>query len=491
MADPDATFGSPQAVRFLYYDTFDWRLYRRGLTLVRDHDAVRLRDRTTGRIRASLPFGHDPLPPLVRDWPDDDLRSALVPMVKVRALLLLVTLDGIARDLVVVDPKSARPWRLKLFELWARRGPRSVTLPPVLAMLPADGRNRGGKRLAKKIVRAGFAPLPPTLCDPALRAVRIRPGAYTSRVRVDLDPEAPVGESAAAIARRLLQVMEDNLAGTRRDVDTEFLHDLRVAMRRTRSLLSLLKGVIPGEIRKTYQARFRDLGSVTGPVRDLDVHLLGADHERALLPKKHRPGHEELTARDAERRAAAFGAMAARLDAGDFRSALDDWRAVLEESGTWSERRAGSRTTAEAAAEVIDKAYRRLRDRGLAMGAEPDDEDLHRLRIAGKKFRYAVEFFAGLGRERDVDHLLAVMKRLQDLLGENNDLAVRTDDLARVVDHGGELGMTKSARRTAAVLVERWAERRADLRRDFGAAFAEFVSKETAKRVRKLTRSLP
>ena len=68
-----------------------------------------------------------------------------------------------------------------------------------------------------------------------------------------------------------------NLPGTLADIDTEFLHDLRVAVRRTRSAIKLLSGVFPPEAVEHFKAEFKWLGDVTTPVRDLDVHLLGFD----------------------------------------------------------------------------------------------------------------------------------------------------------------------------------------------------------------------
>ena len=49
--------------------------------------------------------------------------------------------------------------------------------------------------------------------------------------------------------------------------------------------------------------------------------------------------------------------------------------------------------------------------------------DLHRLRIAVKKLRYAVEFFAGLFQIKDMAVQRARLERLQDILGRINDAA--------------------------------------------------------------------
>ena len=60
-----------------------------------------------------------------------------------------------------------------------------------------------------------------------------------------LDPDEPADEAAATVFARLLEVIDDNLPGTLDDIDSEFLHDLRVAVRRTRSLQRQFKARLP------------------------------------------------------------------------------------------------------------------------------------------------------------------------------------------------------------------------------------------------------
>ena len=65
-----------------------------------------------------------------------------------------------------------------------------------------------------------------------------------------------------------------NWPGTIEQLDPEFLHDLRVAVRRTRSVLREGKKVLPPAIVERAEERFGWLGTLTGPARDLDVHLI-------------------------------------------------------------------------------------------------------------------------------------------------------------------------------------------------------------------------
>ena len=91
----------------------------------------------------------------------------------------------------------------------------------------------------------------------------------------------PAGQAAATILLRLLDTIEANVGGVLADTDTEFLHDLRVAVRRTRSALKLFGDALTGEVTGSevgfFAAEFKWVGDLTTPVRDLDVHLLDFD----------------------------------------------------------------------------------------------------------------------------------------------------------------------------------------------------------------------
>ena len=111
----------------------------------------------------------------------------------------------------------------------------------------------------------------------ALTALGRHPADYTSGVDAEITATMPAPVAVARLLLRLLDTMEQNVDGVLRDIDTEFLHDLRVAVRRTRSAIKLLGRVLPADLAEHFKAEFKWLGDVTTPVRDLDVHLLGFD----------------------------------------------------------------------------------------------------------------------------------------------------------------------------------------------------------------------
>jgi len=83
-----------------------------------------------------------------------------------------------------------------------------------------------------------------------------------------------VANAVQVVMQDLVAVMHANLPGIKADVDSEFLHDFRVSVRRARSLLGQLRGFLDAETAAHLQRKLRVMGASTGDVRDLDVYLL-------------------------------------------------------------------------------------------------------------------------------------------------------------------------------------------------------------------------
>jgi CHAD domain-containing protein len=80
---------------------------------------------------------------------------------------------------------------------------------------------------------------------------------------LQLQPSMPAGEAARRILQNQLEAMEANEEGTCAARDPEFLHDFRVAVRRTRSALSQIKGVLPAPVLERFRPEFAWLGEIT------------------------------------------------------------------------------------------------------------------------------------------------------------------------------------------------------------------------------------
>ncbi len=98
------------------------------------------------------------------------------------------------------------------------------------------------------------------------------PGAPTPEA-LQPAPDEPLAEAVRKIFARQAFKMAANAAGTRADLDPEFLHDLRVATRRARAALRLCRGLVLARPAKRLQRELSWIGGLLGEVRDLDVFL--------------------------------------------------------------------------------------------------------------------------------------------------------------------------------------------------------------------------
>jgi CHAD domain-containing protein len=248
-------------------------------------------------------------------------------------------------------------------------------------------------------------------------------GGYSPRPRVNVATDASLRALAAGVFLHLIDVIEANEAGVRDDVDPEFLHDFRVAVRRTRTALSQMKGVLSAESTRGFRARFADVARVCGPLRDLDVQLMQRDDYRTLVTSGLRSDLDDVFARLAQERAREQNVVAGVIGGASYRRLKRDWRATIRALRSGPPLGLDAEEPAIRVGKgVILHRYERIGE-SLAAAAAGDDAMLPRVRVECKKLRYALEFFAPM--IDGAEDALAQLERVQDALGEYNDLVVQ------------------------------------------------------------------
>ena len=477
----------PHTVRRTWVDTFDWRLHRAGLTLElvtgsRPAELVltgpageRLTQRAT---RLSWPLA-------ARALPACPVRDRVAPVAGIRALLPAARAVSSVRDLRLLNADSKTVAWLTLDHMSVTQ-PAPAELPARLQVTAVRGYQAQALRAAQLLSdaaaangSAGARPL-----DAALAAACRRPGDYSNKVTVRLSGSMPARLALRDVLLCLLDTLEANVPGTIRDIDTEFLHDLRVSVRRTRSALKLAGDVLPRGLAGKYRAEFKWLGDLTTPTRDLDVYLLGYDRVAAALlaadPAELAPFHGYLERqRDAEQRALARGLHSAR-----FTRLAGEWRAALGALPVPG----GGQSAAELAAARLRRAHRRVIREGQAITSQSPAERLHDLRKRCKELRYLLEFFGSVLDPMAYQPAVRDLKGLQDCLGEFQDRQVQQQEIrdfaarmmaARDLPATALLAMGELAGQVAV------AQHRA--RDEFASRFAVFASAPSQDRFRTLT----
>jgi CHAD domain-containing protein len=280
------------------------------------------------------------------------------------------------------------------------------------------------------------------------------------------------------ILRELLHIIQGNTEGIKNDIDTEFLHDFRVAVRRTRALLSQMKEVFPADVTARFKKDFAYVGTMTNRVRDLDVYLLHKAHYTALLPAPVRADIEPLFVYLQRERAKAFRTLVRRLDSKTYADILCRWEAFLGQPP------AAHAATAKASRPIIKVVRKRLRRRcrsvvqlGSQLLTETDDQRLHALRIACKKLRYVLEFFVSLLPGKKTALLVQHLRALQDNLGAWHDLVVQQETLRHFATMFVGPDQQHHTLLAIDILMHRLEEEKQTAGQAFPALFAAFASR--------------
>jgi len=317
------------------------------------------------------------------------------------------------------------------------------------------------------------------LLEEALKLSGVTPRDYGDKFKVDLEEQMSVGAAVSKICLSLAEDMQINRPGIIADIDSEFLHDFRIAVRRTRSLLSLMKKILPPAQCSYFQAEFRWLGSVTGPLRDIDVYLLEKEDYLKLLPATLRGGMGIFFQTLEKRRAGELQDLQSHLRSERYARLLEEWCSFLKDSDSelfQGPRQQSCRAYADAA---VAKKFRSFIRAAHKISDESADEELHQLRIRGKKFRYLLEFFRSFYDDAQMTTFLKYMKTLQDNLGAFNDLSVQQDILGSELE-GLRAKNLQTLRFAAALggLIAVLGEKHKTVRGEFEATYADFSRPE-------------
>lgn len=469
---------------FEWYDTFDGRLHAAGLQLVlargRDPELILASARS-----APASVALSAVPKFVDGLPAGPFRSRLGTIVEMRALLPTVgwvasVFEASRRDVSLKVVSAVRV----LSDVQTASGvPLTTTVVEVDELAGHPG---AAKRTRQLIAASGWAESESTLVELVAAASGYDLAGFRDSPTVPLNPADQAIDGFAAVLQNLAASMKANLPGAISDIDTEFLHDLRVAIRRTRAILSRAKRVLPDETRQQFQLAFADLGRQTSAVRDLDVYLLGWDHDVAALPPTTRSTLDVVREMLVQRRQYAQEELVQVLTLPATSELLTSWSACLAEPGSAE---AAGRPLGAFVADQIMKVERRLVTDGRAITDESPAAEMHQLRKGAKRLRYLVECFGGLPGDGPRQAFVKQLKALQNNLGVHQDAEVQAEWLRNVVLTEPSVRGHDEVLVAIGQLIESIEQRQRNARREFADRFRRFDSEVTRRHLRQLVRA--
>ena len=468
-------------------DTFDWRLFDESLALYLCGNKLSLHLLPDDDILSTLTTVIQPV--FVEDLPESNLKRQLAPVVEMRALLKRAEVQRKTCSYRILNMDDKTVVRIIHEEVCFPAGNDQRPSVVHLKIKPVRGYPKHFRDLANHFAEAGCEYITEgDIYLQILGAAGAKPGDYSSKLEIKLEPDMRSDEAVKRVLRFLLEVMKINEPGIQTDIDTEFLHDYRVAVRRTRSALTQLKHVFPPEKTDRYKNDFASLGETTNQLRDLDVYLLKEEAYKSMLPVVLREDIAPMFAYLREKRSKSLMDVVNSLGSVEYGRIKNDWEVFLNEPAVENhEAPYARRSIIDLAQDRIYKRYRSvIRDGSIAL-QDPQEKQLHLLRIECKKLRYLIEFFADLFPRKKIDMVLKQLRKLQDNLGDFNDFCIQEQYLLEISE---ELPVNEAQSRKTILaigsLVGALDNEKQSAQASFSKTFTEFSCPENRKLFRNL-----
>jgi inorganic triphosphatase YgiF len=271
--------------------------------------------------------------------------------------------------------------------------------------------------------------------------------------KLRLDPSVPLDDAFTRILRACLHHLLQSLPAAADGRDPEGVHQLRVALRRLRSALHLMRPVSSLSKLEMLRSEAKWLASSLTAAREWDIFksqtlpgiakgcpsVTGFDALDEVAERRRTAAYHKVRFVLSDRRCATFVlSLGAWIEARGWRSDIssENLSELTEPAIAFAQR-----TLAAQYARVI-KRGRRLK----SMNAEQK----HRLRLAVKKLRYGTDFLLPLcGEGKAVKRFRERLIELQEELGSYNDMATTASLLSG-------LGMETPDSRIAAAAIAGW-----------------------------------
>jgi len=469
------TTGAKRVARRRRLDTFDRRLLAAGLTL--EHQSAASQERLMlGRTDGSTTVVvgvHDVRWPASADvLPTGPVRDAVAPVAGIRALTVISDERRRVRRLELRNAEGKTVARVELEESASK-----AAALVCLTVHPLRGYDDQARRVMRLLI--GFG----------LRLVENGEPHPTDDVpsTVQSDRAVPASVLLTRVLTGFLVTMRANLPGLLDDVDTEFLHDFRVALRRTRSTLRLGRLVLPEEMRSRWEPAFKWVGDMTTPVRDLDVYELGLPMMAGWLAAAEPGDLDAFATHLRRRRTTDRHALVRGLRSARFRRLDSEWEQALARLADMPDDMAREHLSAgQLADRSISRAHERVTRSGAAISGDSPAEDLHSLRARCKELRYALEVFASVLDAGPRKRAVAELEALQDVLGRFQDAEVQRQSL-RAFAEEMMIGETPAAAMLAmGELIGHLDAEQDRARHNFDSAFTHFVRPSSSRRINRL-----
>jgi CHAD domain-containing protein len=478
-------FHSSETKRRYYFDTFDWRLYHKGYLLKRSNGTYGLVETRSGHVRAESLTPAGPSPRFWWEFPEGNLRDTLRKIIDLRSLLTAADLFIEEKRYNLVNEDEKIVSRIQLLILGEKR--------IFLRVAPVRGYTAEYETFTSFLTEHGMRMSSHNLLDEISSILDRVPGNYSSKPNVHFAPRMPAPQAVKLLTHSLISIMRQNEQGLLYDIDVEYLHDTRIAVRQLRAVGRQFSDLFSPEIYEQLKNDLKWIAGLTGEVRDLDVYILREEQYRNMLPPRLHKGLNLFFHNLRELRKTKFHEMRRAFQSEQYQSILQRWEQyaanALYDNPAIQTTSFGNAPVYDLVTEKIGDQFKKIEKKMKKAKNLRSDEAFHTVRIECKRLRYLLELFTSLYPESKIKPLVKRLKSFHEKLGNLNDMAVQEQMLRYYLSemHPSEKDSVDIA---AAVggLITKLTENKELLRTDFEKAMESYMKSKDSKYFRKVSR---
>jgi CHAD domain-containing protein/uncharacterized protein YjbK len=429
-----------------YLDTFDWSLMKKKLALryrISDGTAMytlksmgSIQEGIAKRRELEIPLEEPVAVPA--SVPVKRIRKQIEGILFPRNLLEHIQIRTDRRRYRVISPEDAEIELAFDTSRFVLRGLHKTRRTPRFYELEAElleGPTSALEFLASLLADAfGYPPSQASKFEVAIGQLKVAIPSKKPPEKLRVLLEDRLDLAVRKILTYQLQRFREQIPGVQRDIDTEFVHQARVATRRMRSALRLFRDAVPENTGTYLAAELKWIGGMFGVVRDLDVFLLNLSRYEGQVkrfPAKKKRALENWIERNRR------GPLKTLQEA----LASTRYRKLEQRLGQFLERPLPSRPQAPLAVKpvrdvapvIIHEKFAAVVSQGQKVLTQPKLKQFHRLRIQMKKLRYATEFMAP-AYDGGLEPFIERAVEIQDCLGELQDTVFTTGFIEDLLD---------------------------------------------------------
>lgn len=304
---------------------------------------------------------------------------------------------------------------------------------------------------------------------------------------MSIDPAQRTDIVVKEVFLELLDSMKCHEATLREEHSEKVLHGFRIAVRKTRSLLSQCKNVLPANRLSRFKREFSWLGNFTSGPRDLDVYLVSVKklkRNTSIAPAEIDIFIEYLLKRRDQQHQRLYDS----LQSSRYKRLKQDWETFLNSPVPQSSALGLARIPVKKFSnQGIWSCYARVIKQGKHIKSHSGDASVHELRKSCKKLRYMIEFFRELYPQRKISTEIKQLKAVQNQLGEFQDLCVQEkimQDFIQALDR--DIWAPVSTRQLMDKLLGKSIKKKRALHKKIPRVFSKYSSKEYQSQCKKL-----